>query len=473
MVLMLDPQTLTHRERASLFTEKMSAAKIPELMVQNFQHYYKQLVAGETGYIRSQDAGPVTSIPDADQLASYCAAGKAVLNNTVILKLNGGLGTSMGMDGPKSLVPVKDGLSFLDIIVRQALYLRQQYAARLPLLFMNSFHTQAATQAVLNRYANLKQDVPFGFLQHKEPKVDKETLTPASWPISSEKEWCPPGHGDLYSALVTSGMLEKLMAAGYEYIFVSNADNLGATLDLQILGYMAQNKVPFLMEVTDRTLADRKGGHLARRSDGQLLLREVAQCPPDELELFQDIERYRYFNTNNLWLHLPTLKRVLTERNGILGLPLIRNEKPVDPTDPHSPRVYQLETAMGSAIAVFEGAQAMRVSRRRFVPVKKNNDLLLLRSDVYRLNEQYELEQMVDELPLIDLDMRYYQLLNELETRFPHGAPSLKMCRRLEITGDVYFGRNVAVKGDAKIMNDDQEPLYIGDQTIVNGVIDY
>ena len=122
---------------------------------------------------------------------------------------------------------------------------------------------------------------------------------------------------------------------------------------------------------------------------------------------------------------------------------------------------------------LLDGQLDLRVSRRRFVPVKKNNDLLLLRSDVYRLNEQYELEQMVDELPLIDLDMRYYQLLNELETRFPHGAPSLKMCRRLEITGDVYFGRNVAVKGDAKIMNDDQEPLYIGDQTIVNGVIDY
>lgn len=472
MVFMLDPQTLTQRERSALFTEKMVAAKIPKLMVQSFQHYYKQLVAGETGYIHSRDAGPVTSIPDAEHLSSYRAIGASVLDKTVILKLNGGLGTSMGMDGPKSLVPVKNGQSFLDIIVRQALHLRQQYAARLPLIFMNSFHTQAATQAALNRYAGLKQDVPFGFLQHKEPKVDKEMLTPASWPISPEKEWCPPGHGDLYPALVTSGVLEKLTAAGYEYIFVSNADNLGATLDLQILGYMAHNTTPFLMEVTDRTLADRKGGHLARRRDGQLILREIAQCPPDEMELFQDIERYRYFNTNNLWLHLPTLKRVVAERNGILGLPLIRNEKPVDPTDPRSPRVYQLETAMGSAIAVFEGAQAMRVSRRRFVPVKKNNDLLLLRSDVFKINERYELEQTVDQLPLVELDMRYFQLLHELEMRFPHGAPSLKECRHLDIIGDVHFGQNVTITGDAKIINDDQEPMYIGDQAIVSGVIE-
>lgn len=472
MFLTRDPQTLTLNERSALFTQKMRVAKLPELMVHSFLYYYKQLLAGETGFISSQAAGPVDSIPSAEMLQAYRSAGEAVLDKTVILKLNGGLGTSMGMHGPKSLLQVKNGLTFLDVIVRQTLHLRQTFGARLPLLFMNSFHTQAATQAALNRYRDLTQDVPFGFLQHKEPKIDKETLMPASWPISPEKEWCPPGHGDLYPAIVSSGVLEKLSAAGYEYIFVSNSDNLGATLDLGILGYVAQESTPFLMEVTDRTLADRKGGHLARRQDGQLILREIAQCPPDELELFQDIERYRYFNTNSLWIHLPTLKRVVEKRNGILGLPLIRNEKPVDPTDNASPRVYQLETAMGSAIAVFEGAQAMRVSRERFVPVKKNNDLLLLRSDVYELNDQYELVQTVEPLPLVDLDMRYYQLLDELEARFPHGAPSLKQCSHLEVVGDVHFGKNVVVKGDAKVINDDQEALYIGDQAVVSGLID-
>src|SRR5690606_26731533 len=146
-----------------------------------------------------------------------------------------------------------------------------------------------------------------------------------------------------------------------------------------------EKQLPFLMEVADRTRADSKGGHLARRPDGQLILREIAQCPPDELEKFQDIDRYGYFNTNNLWLHLPTLRKILDERKGVLGLPLIRNEKPVDPTNLKSYRVYQLETAMGSAIAVFPGAQAVCVPRTRFLPIKKNNDLLVLWSDAYCL----------------------------------------------------------------------------------------
>ena len=210
-------------------------------------------------------------------------------------------------------------------------------------------------------------------------------------PADREKEWCPPGHGDIYTALVTSNMLELLLSEGYEYAFVSNSDNLGAELDLQILGYFAANRVPFLMEVADRTPADRKGGHLAQRPDGQLILRESAQCPPDEEAEFQDIKRYRYFNTNNLWINLRSLEHRLEEHQGVMPLPLIRNEKPVDPPNPETPRVYQLETAMGAAIAVFEGAQAMRVPRSRFAPVKKNSDLLVIMSDAYRLGEDYRL----------------------------------------------------------------------------------
>ena len=208
-----------------------------------------------------------------------------------------------------------------------------------------------------------------------------------TWPADPDKEWCPPGHGDIYPALVTSGMLARMLAQGYEYLFVSNADNLGATLDLSILGFFARHHLPFLMEVAERTAADRKGGHLAQHEDGHLLLRESAQCPPEEESEFQDIRLYRFFNTNNLWIHLPALARLVEKRHGVLGLPLIRNEKPVDPADPTTPRVFQLETAMGAALAVFRGAQALLVPRSRFVPVKKNSDLLVLMSDAYVLAE--------------------------------------------------------------------------------------
>src|SRR6185436_5602481 len=223
---------------------------------------------------------------DATALASYRDAGKAALARAVVIKLNGGLGTSMGMTRAKSLLPVKSGLSFLDVIARQTLHLRRHFGIRLPLVLMNSFRTRQDSLAALAAYPDLGTDLPPDFIQHKVPRILKSDLTPVVWPQEPEHEWCPPGHGDLYAALLTSGLLDGLLARGFEYAFVSNSDNLGAVVDADLLGYVAAERLPFLMEVIERTAADRKGGHLARRSDGRLLLREIAQCPDDEREAF-------------------------------------------------------------------------------------------------------------------------------------------------------------------------------------------
>ncbi|NJN84140.1 MAG: UTP--glucose-1-phosphate uridylyltransferase [Caldilineaceae bacterium] len=455
----------------------MRAAGSPDLTVQIFRYYYAQLLAGETGFMPGTSAAPVDLLPDYAALdPSLEQIGRDEFGKCVVIKLNGGLGTGMGMNGPKSLVAVKDGLTFLDIIVRQVLHLRERSGIRLPLVLMNSFNTHEATIEALQAYPDFSQDIPIDFLQHKKLKILKGSLTPAIWPADPEKEWCPPGHGDIYASMLTSGALSKMLEAGYEYAFISNSDNLGAILDERILGYVAANKLPFLMEVAYRTKADRKGGHLARRPDGRLVLREVAQCPPEEMEAFQDIERYRYFNTNNLWVHLPTLDAVLREHSGVLELPLIRNEKPVDPIQPDSPRVYQLETAMGSAISLFEGAQALRVPRSRFIPIKRNNDLLSLWSDVYLLTADNRLVLSPDRQtrparrpPLVELDDRYYQLIDDLRLRFPFGAPSLLRCTELRIEGDVRFGKGVVMIGKVHLINRDEQPICIADGTVLTG----
>jgi UTP--glucose-1-phosphate uridylyltransferase len=372
----------------------------------------------------------------------------------VVLKLNGGLGTSMGMTQAKSLVPVKNGLTFLDLIARQVLHLRHEYGCRLPLVLMNSFRTREDSLAHLKRYEELASDVPADFLQHKVPKVDADDLTPARWPAEPSHEWCPPGHGDIYTALVTSGTLPVLLEAGYRWAFVSNSDNLGAVPDPAILGWVADEKIPFLMEVCTRSEAHKKGGYLARRKSGGLALRELAQCPDDELDDFQDVKRHRFFNTNNLWLDLRVLDDVLRRRGGVLGLPMIRNEKTVDPTDPSSPRVYQIETAMGAAIEVFEGARALCVPRARFAPVKTTNDLLALWSDAFILADD---ARVVSARPpdapalLVDLDPTFYKRIDQLEARFPEGAPSLLRCNRFTVRGDVRFGSEVVVEGDVEV----------------------
>lgn len=450
------------------FAKKMQAEGLPDVVIANFEYYYTQLVAGATGMIPEAEIEPVESLPDAETFpAEMAEAGRQALDKTILLKLNGGLGTSMGLARAKSLLPVKNGLNFLDIIARQV------EQSNIPLVLMNSYNTRDDSLAALTKYPHLRGGIPLDFLQHKVPKIFEADLSPAVWPADPELEWCPPGHGDIYTALVTSGMLHTLLEAGYRYVFVSNVDNLGAVIDPAILGYFAQNNLPFLMEVADRTEADKKGGHLARRPDGQLILRESAQCPAEDSGTFQNISRHKYFNTNNLWIRLPTLQRVLAAKQNVLGLAMIRNRKTVDPRDKNSPGVIQLETAMGSAIAVFEGAQAVRVPRSRFAPIKKTSDLLNVRSDNFILTDDFQVvsnpARGSSKLTVINLDSQFYQLIDDLEVRFPYGTPSLVACERLTVQGDVTFGQNVTLKGSVEIVNSGKNPLKIENGAVISG----
>jgi UTP--glucose-1-phosphate uridylyltransferase len=264
-------------------------------------------------------------------------------------------------------------------------------------------------------------------------------------------------------------MLSALLEHGYEYAFVSNADNLGATLDERILGWFASEELPFLMEVADRTAADRKGGHLAQRPGGEgLVLREIAQTPDDDVDAFQDVSRHRFFNTNTLWVNLRALADLMRSRDGVLGLPMIANRKTVDPGDSGSPAVIQLETAMGAAIAVFDGA-AVRVPRSRFAPVKTTNDLLVVRSDAYVMTDDARVVAAADDLPLVDLDSSYFKLLKAFEERFPVGPPSLIDCEKLTVKGDVRFGRGVTVRGTVTVEQEGSDQLQIDDGALLTG----
>ena len=340
--------------------EKMEAEGIPEAAIATFRHYYEQLESGETGMLPEDSIEPVEEVAEFDELPDE----DGPLDRAVVLKLNGGLGTSMGMTQAKSLIEAKDGLSFLDIVARQVTALRARAGAPVPLVLMNSFYTRDDSLEKLAEHPELESPVPADFVQHKEPKLRVDDLTPVEWPDDPAQEWCPPGHGDLYTALLTSGMLDALLDAGYRWAFISNSDNLAAVLEPRVLAWIAREEIPFVMEVTDRTEADRKGGHIARRGD-RYLLRETAQTPEEDLDALQDISRHRYVNTNNLWVDLEALKATIAERDGVLGLPLIVNKKTVDPGDKSTPEVFQLETAMGAAIGVFEGARPLRVPRSR------------------------------------------------------------------------------------------------------------
>jgi UTP--glucose-1-phosphate uridylyltransferase len=432
-----------------LAQEKMAAAGIHQQAIDVFTNFYHQLEEGVTGFIAEDSIDPLT---DPDLLADVAISDEdaaAALASTVIIKLNGGLGTSMGMEKAKSLLPVREGKTFLDLIVDQVRAARTAYGAKLPLIFMNSFRTHDDTLAALAAYDDLAVDgLDLDFVQSQEPKLLADDLTPVEWPADPMLEWCPPGHGDLYTSLVTSGVLDRLVELGYRYASVSNSDNLGAAPNAEIAGWFAASGAPYAAEICRRTAADRKGGHLAiRKADRRLILRDTAQTSKEEMHYFTDEFRHPYFHTNNLWFDLQVLARTLKERNSVLGLPLIKNAKTVDPSDSGSPAVIQIESAMGAAVEVFEGATAIGVGRDRFLPVKTTNDLLLLRSDVYEVGEDGRLTRVADPAPLVDLDSGYYKTIGAFEQRFPGGAPSLKAAERLTVEGDWTFAARVSVIG--------------------------
>lgn len=437
----------------SEFVHKMQSEGLPQLVIDTFGHYYNEVLAGATGLVCDRDIQAVApeEMETYGSIIDYAATGVDAFNETVRIVLNGGLGTSMGLTRAKSLIEVKSGMSFLDVIIRQA----ENSTVRLA--FMNSFNTHEDTLAALRKLAT--SPFPITFIQHKFPKILRQDYSPATCPQKPVLEWNPPGHGDVYTALLTSGMLQLLLDKGVQYAFISNSDNLGARLDEALLGYFAHHQFPFMMEVAEKTPADIKGGHLARHKNGRLILREAAQCPADELAAFQDITRYRYFNTNNVWVNLRALKKLFDEQK-MIRLPLILNPKTLDPRDKASPPVYQIESAMGAAISLFEGAAAVNVPRTRFYPVKTCNDLLAVRSDCFIYAEDDSLRinpiRIKNNKPWptkIKLDPEYYGKIDDLDRRFPEGVPSLVECDELTVEGDVRFEKDVIIKGSVRINN--------------------
>ncbi|PNW84329.1 hypothetical protein CHLRE_04g229700v5 [Chlamydomonas reinhardtii] len=448
------------------FEAKMKAANLSQAAIAAFKKNYDQLVAGVTGMVAEADISSADGLPYLTSLPHVSPAdAKSLLSATAVLKLNGGLGTSMGLEKAKSLLVVKDGKTFLDLICEQVKHMRATYGSQVVFTLMNSFSTSDDTRAFLAAaHPDLLQEPLIELLQNKSPKVDAASLSPASYPAQPDMEWCPPGHGDIYPSLLGSGMLDALAGQGIKYLFVSNSDNLGATLDLDLLHYFATSNKAFLMEVCERTAADKKGGHLCvRKADGRLMLRESAMCPDADKKAFEDIAKHKYFNTNNLWVSLEALAATLKSSGGALDLPLIKNKKTVNPRDAASPPVFQLETAMGSAIECFDSAGAIVVPRSRFAPVKTCSDLFVLRSDAYVIAEDSTVAvapALKGAIPLVKLDDGHYKLVDQMEALAP-AVPSLLHASSLTVKGAVKFSPGVVLKGEVTLEAEGSGPAVL------------
>ncbi|XP_046615650.1 UTP--glucose-1-phosphate uridylyltransferase isoform X1 [Neodiprion virginianus] len=397
---------------------------------------------------------------------------KSMLEKLVVVKLNGGLGTSMGCHGPKSVIAVRNDLTFLDLTVQQIEDLNKTYNANVPLILMNSFNTDEDTQKIIRKYKGLNVDI-YTFNQSCYPRINRDSLLPIGKNCNIDQDiesWYPPGHGDFYESFQNSGLLNKFIQQGRKYCFISNIDNLGATVDLNILNLLLNSKdvisPEFVMEVTNKTRADVKGGTLIQYED-KLRLLEIAQVPKEHVDDFKSVKTFKFFNTNNLWVSLTAIERVLEEKT--LNMEIIVNNKSLS----NGLNVIQLETAVGAAMKSFDGGLGINVPRSRFLPVKKTSDLMLVMSNLYSLRKGALLmspQRMFPTTPLIKLGDNHFSKVKEYLRRFA-SIPDLLELDHLTVSGDVTFGKGVSLKGTVIIIANHGDRIDIPSGTILENKI--
>jgi UTP--glucose-1-phosphate uridylyltransferase len=325
------------------------------------------------------------------------------------------------------------------LTVEQIRSLNAEYKVNIPLILMQSFYTDDLMKPVLGKVKDVEI---LTYNQNKFPRVYEDSLQPVpSSPDAPLTEWNPPGHGDVFHCLRDSGLLDKLLAQGKKYLFISNIDNLGAIVDLKVLTKVASEDRAYAAETVPKTPDDWKGG-MPILYKGRVKLLEVAQVPAGHLEDFKNVALFDVFNSNNMWVNLPKLKKALDDDT--LVLDVIKNKKVYQGRP-----IVQLEAAAGSAIQSFPDSISVKVPRRRFLPVKACSDLLMMRSDLYERGPgaffDVSTARGTAELPHFKLG-ELYTKVQDFEARFP-SPPSLLKLDTLEIEGDVTFGKNVRLEG--------------------------
>ncbi len=439
------------------FQVALNEACIPSTEQARFWPLLARFLAGDRGFVCWEEIQKLT-IGD-PELIPYGQATSSVdkaqdCSDLAVVKLNGGLGTGMGLEGPKTLLKVTRDESFLSIIIGQMRAASAACGTPIPLILMNSFSTAAETQSALNvmdtknlPILHMNQGTFLRIATAQKENGALSEMEPAPLPKElAEDRFNPPGHGDVYNVLRDSGILDRLRKEGRRYLFISNGDNLGATPDPRILAYIRANRIPFLLEVTERSANDVKGGTVAKRKNTSTLkLLELVNVPAEHQAEFQDITQFPVFNTNSLWVDTDALSAQLAR--GPLAMDLIVNPKVVGNT-----HVVQLEQAMGSAISSFPGAVAMVVPRKRFRPVKSTNELFLLRSNLFAF-ARGEFSAVSDApLPFVSLGAEFKKIA-DFEARVPE-VPDLSGLRSLKVSGNVFFGPGIALEGDVEIKAD-------------------
>ncbi|MCP9262957.1 UTP--glucose-1-phosphate uridylyltransferase [Dirofilaria immitis] len=335
-----------------------------------------------------------------------------ILKRVSVVKLNGGLGTTMGCNGPKSLIELRSGLTFLDFAIGHVRHFNEQNNSSVPLVLMNSFNTDKAVYEYLaDRKINVKT-----FLQSKCPRIFVKNSMPVPLKDGGEniEGWYPPGHGNIFKSMHFTGVLDELLAQGRDICFISNIDNTGATIDLRIAKLM--------------------GGTLVE-INGYIMHLEMPQGSVISYVCFHD-----------RWI--------------LLGLGKVRRKDAITVVLSNGEFVNQLETSLGGAIRNFDKVLSIKVPRSRFLPVKNTQELLAIMSDLYEVTENFSLQFVrKDKAPIIELS-EHFSKISEFRERFCE-IPRLRELKRLKVEGNIYFEHDVILKDNVEIIADQGQKLKV------------
>lgn len=395
-----------------------------------------------------------------------------LLRKVAVVKLNGGLGSRMGCWGPKSALEVREGLTFLDLTVRQVEWLNAAYDADVPLVLMNSFQTHDDTVRVLGKYA--RHDITVHcVIQSCFPRLDVATLLPVADAAFSEDNrglWYPPGHGDVWRTLSRSGMLAELIREGREWLFVSNVDNLGATVDLRILHALAAGELEaegcdFAMEVTPKTKQDQQGGVFVDYKGGPMLV-EAGQAPQAQRAELESLRHFNKHNTNNLWASAKQVQALVEGGR-------IRTQVLLHRRETEGLQMLQLETAAGAAMRCFNRAVGVEVDRSRFLPVKSTSDLLAVQSNLFEIRHGALLPspaRVSPAPPVVRLGPEFTRL-RDFAVRFQAGLPDVVELDHLTVSGDVVFGKGVVLRGTVVIVATEGNRIDVPDGAVLENKV--
>ncbi|XP_044466910.1 UTP--glucose-1-phosphate uridylyltransferase-like isoform X2 [Mangifera indica] len=371
---------------------------------------------------------------------------KMFLDKLVVVKFNGVVGTNMGFTGPKSAIEFHNNLTFMDLMVNQIESLNSKFGCNVPLVLMDTTETHGDTQKVVEKYSASKIDIHSFRQKALEGQSGKDKLHPSD-------------HGAVFLSLMKSGTLDVLLSQGKEYALVVHADNVAAVVDPKILNHLIQNEIEYCMEVTPTTSIDLKNSIINSRQ-GKFQLMNITQNPAKHSD-----GRFKFIDTRNLWVNLKAIKRLVdTDALKMESLSASKEE--------YSDQIKLQDTAADSAIRFFDRTSGINVPPSRFLPLNSTSDLLLLKSDLYSSMDGVLVRNNArnnPSNPSIELGPEFKEVSDFL-SRFK-SIPSIIDLDSLKVTGDVWFGAGITLKGRVNIVAKPGMKLEIPDGAVLENKV--